>query len=57
MEREAREKVSRVEAKSTTMLASARKEIESLVRKITLLEGEHAEVRWAHEVAEETTCG
>jgi hypothetical protein len=57
MEREAREKVSRVEAKSTTTLASARKEIESLVRKITLLEGEHAEVRWAHEVAEETTCG
>jgi hypothetical protein len=56
MEREAREKVSRVEVKNTIKLAFAREEIESLVQKITLLEGERAEVRWAHEVAEETTC-
>jgi hypothetical protein len=56
MEREAREKVSRVEVKNTIKLAFACEEIECLVQKITLLEGECAEVRWAHEVAEETTC-
>jgi hypothetical protein len=51
------ERVSTVEAKSTTMLASAHKENESLVQKIALLEGELAKVRQARKVAEETVRG
>jgi hypothetical protein len=53
--REAQERVSRVEAKSATKLASAREEIESLVQKITLLKGELVDVRSTREVAEETS--
>jgi BMFP domain-containing protein YqiC len=45
MEREAWERMLRVEEESTVVLASTREETESLVRKVTLLEGEHAEVR------------
>jgi hypothetical protein len=54
-EREARERVSRVEAENATMLASARKDVESLVRKIALLKGELVELRQAREVAEENS--
>jgi hypothetical protein len=57
MERGVQERVSRVEEESTMMLASAFEEIETLVRKITLLEGELAEVCRASKVAKETTCG
>jgi hypothetical protein len=56
MEREARERVSRVEEGSTAALASTH-ETESLVRMVALLESELAEVRRAHEVVEETACG
>jgi hypothetical protein len=54
---EVQERVSRVDEDSIMALASACNEIESIVRKVTLLEGELAEVRWAREVAEETTHG
>jgi hypothetical protein len=47
----------KIVCRSTTTLASTRKETDSLVRKIALLEGELAEVRWAREVVEETACG
>jgi hypothetical protein len=57
IEREARERVSRVEEESTAVLASAHEETESLVRKVALLEGELAEVHRAREVVEETACG
>jgi hypothetical protein len=56
-ERETQERVLRVEAESTAVLASALDETEGLVWKITLLEGELAKVCRAREVAEETTCG
>jgi hypothetical protein len=56
-EREARERVSRVEVVSTGVLASAHEEIEGLVWKIVLLEGELAEVLRGREVAEETARG
>jgi hypothetical protein len=49
--------VSRVEAESAVVLASAREEIESIVWKIALLEGESAEVCQAHEVTEEAAHG
>jgi hypothetical protein len=54
---EVQERVSRVDEDSIMALASACNEIESIVRKVTLLEGELAEVRWACEVAEETAHG
>jgi hypothetical protein len=57
MEGKAQERLLRVEKKSTMARAYAREEIESLVRKVALLEGELAEVHRAHEVAEETACG
>jgi hypothetical protein len=57
MEREARERVSRVEAESTATLASAHEGTKSLVQKVALLKGELAEVCWAHEVDEETFHG
>jgi hypothetical protein len=57
VEREARERVSRVEAENAIMLASTHKDAECLVRKITLIEGELVEVRWAPEVAEENSRG
>jgi hypothetical protein len=41
------ERVSRVEAESVVMLASAHKEVEGIARKIALLEGELAEMRRA----------
>jgi hypothetical protein len=51
VEREAWERVSRVEAENTTAMASAREDAEGLVRKITLLEGELAEERQAQKLA------
>jgi hypothetical protein len=56
MEREARERVLRVAAKSTVVLASAHEETENLVRKIALFDSELVEVHQAHEVVEETAC-
>jgi hypothetical protein len=43
-EREARERVSWVNAKSTTGMASARGEVDDFARRIALLKGELAEV-------------
>jgi hypothetical protein len=40
VEREALERISRVEVKNGTVLASAREDVEGFVRKITLLKGE-----------------
>jgi hypothetical protein len=54
-EREARERVLRVEVKSAAVLASAHEEAEGLVRRIALLEGDHAEVHQAREMAEENS--
>jgi hypothetical protein len=53
VEREARERVLRVETKNTVVLAYAREETNGLIWKVTLLEGELAEARWAREVAKE----
>jgi hypothetical protein len=55
--REAQEWVSRVEVENTTVLASARVDVEGLVRNIALLEGELVEVHRAREVAEEKFHG
>jgi hypothetical protein len=41
------------EVEDAASLASARKDAEGLVRKVTLLEGKLAEARWVKEVAEE----
>jgi hypothetical protein len=57
VEREARESVLRVEAKNTAVLAYAREETDGLIQKVTLLEGELAEARWAREVAKENFRG
>jgi hypothetical protein len=57
VKREARERVPRVEVENTTLLASACEHIEGLVRKVTLLNVELAEARWAREVAEENIYG
>jgi hypothetical protein len=56
VEREAWERVSRVEAESAVALVSTREEVEGLVQKVTLLEGEHAKALRAREVAEENSC-
>jgi hypothetical protein len=52
VEREALERVSRVEAENTTTLASARGDAEGLSWKITLLEDEHVVERRTREVSE-----
>jgi hypothetical protein len=52
---EARERVLRVEVKSVAVLASAHEKAEGLVRRIALLEGDHAEVHQAREMAEENS--
>jgi hypothetical protein len=46
-ERGALERVSRVEVLNAVALASTREDAEGLVQKITLLEGELTEERWA----------
>jgi hypothetical protein len=56
-EREACEKVLRVETENTMMLAFAHEDAEGLVWKIALLRGELAEARRAWEVAEEKSRG
>jgi hypothetical protein len=55
--REARERVSKVEAESTMALASAHEEAEGLVRRIALLEGGLVEARRAWEMAEKNSQG
>jgi hypothetical protein len=57
VEREAWESVLRVEVESTVTLASAHEDVEGLVQKIALLEGELAEERQAQELAEEYSQG
>jgi hypothetical protein len=56
-EREAWERVSRVEAENTVALVSTHEDVEVLVRKIAFLEDELAEARRAREVAEDKSCG
>jgi hypothetical protein len=46
-----------VETENATALASAHEDVEGLVRKVTLLEGELAEAHRAREVAEENFYG
>jgi hypothetical protein len=57
VEREALEMVLRVEVENAMALVSAHEDAEGLVRKIALLEGEHAEVRHVQKLAEENSCG
>jgi F0F1-type ATP synthase membrane subunit b/b' len=57
VEREAQERVSRMEEENAAALASTREDIEGHVRKVALLEGELAEAHQAREVAEENFCG
>jgi hypothetical protein len=57
VEREAWERVSRVEAENIMVWVSAHEDVEGLVQKITLLEGELAEACRAREVAEENSRG
>jgi hypothetical protein len=56
-EREAWERVSRVEAENAVALVSAHEDVEVLVRKIAFLEDELAEARRAQEVAEDKSRG
>jgi hypothetical protein len=56
-EMEARERVSRVEMESATMLTFAHEEAKGLARRIALLEGELAESHRAREMAEENSRG
>jgi hypothetical protein len=56
-EREAQERVLRVEAENTTVLASAHEDAEDLVQKIALLEGDLVEPRRAREMAEKKSRG
>jgi hypothetical protein len=56
-EREAHERVSRVEAESTTVLASARGEGNGLAQRIAHLEGELAEVCHARDMVRENSRG
>jgi hypothetical protein len=51
VEREASERMSRVEAENVVVLASTHEDVEGLIRKIVLLEGELAVERQAHEVS------
>jgi hypothetical protein len=54
-EREAQERMSRVEAGKAAVSVSSREDADDLVWKIALLEGALAEVRQAREVAEENS--
>jgi hypothetical protein len=55
--REARERVLRVEAESTTALASAHGEVEDLAQRVALLEGELAEARQSQDTTKEKSQG
>jgi translation elongation factor EF-4 len=57
VEREVRERVSRVEAKNAAVLASTHDIVEGLVWKVALLEGELAERHRTREMAEENFYG
>jgi hypothetical protein len=57
VEREAWERVSRVEVENAVALASAREDAEGLVWKAVVLKGELMEAREAREVAEEKSRG
>jgi hypothetical protein len=56
-EREAWERVLRVEAKSASALASGRGEAEDLAWRMALIEGDLAEVCQARDMAEENSQG
>jgi hypothetical protein len=56
-EGEAWERLLRVEEENTVALASAHKDVDGVVRKIAVLEGELTEVHRAQEVAMETSRG
>jgi hypothetical protein len=56
-EREAWERVSRVEVENAVVLASAQEDVEGLVWKITFLEGEIAEERRAWELVKDNSHG
>jgi hypothetical protein len=56
-ETEAQDRVLRLEAESTTTLASTREEVEGLVQRIALHKGELAEAHQAWEMAKEDSRG
>jgi hypothetical protein len=57
VEREARERVSRMEAESVTTLASAHGEAEGFTRRIALLEGKLMDTRQAQDMTEANNRG
>jgi hypothetical protein len=57
VEREAWERVSRVEVESDVVLASAHGEVEDLARRISLLEGELAKACQAWDITKENSRG
>jgi hypothetical protein len=57
VEREARERVSRMEAEGASALAFACGEAEDLARRVAFLEGKLAEAHQAREVVEENSWG
>jgi hypothetical protein len=57
VEREARERVSRMEVDNAVMSAFSHDDVEGLVRKIALLEDELVEEDWAREFAEKNSRG
>jgi hypothetical protein len=56
-EREAWERVSRIEVESAAMLATTHGEAEGLAQRIALLEGELVEARQAQDIAEANSRG
>lgn len=55
--REARERVSNMEAESAVALAYASEEAEGIVRRVSILEGELAEAHWDRGMAKENSRG
>jgi hypothetical protein len=55
VEREAQDRVSRVNVENTTALASVHEDTEGLVRKVSLLEGELSEACLSRELVEENS--
>jgi hypothetical protein len=56
VERDARERVSRVEVEKSAALAFAHEDVKGIVREMIHLEGELAEKRQAQEFVEENSC-
>jgi hypothetical protein len=56
VEREAQERVSRVEAENATTLAFGHEDAKGLVQNFALLEGELTEACLARELAQEDSC-